>query len=408
MQAGQQTIADYVSGAAASSPTYTYCYASYIDEPVMRAGGSGDRYFHRNQQYSVVALTNSAGNVTERYTYSAYGNTTFLGGNGDVLTSSEENNRYTYTGREWDRDLKRYHFRARIYDPLSGMFCSRDPIKNTRTLANLYSGAFAAKSALDPSGMDWVMPWNPQAEWWIGSNPFAPDPQFQVVHPSLPPPRNGAVPAYTRTRLRCQCKSSGPWARERTVVTPCGASGGSGSDNPETCCSNACSGLGSEWYVVHGGWSIVGAQPSTPPPSIPDAVLGSLSNQGACISKCMKDIHKHLFAVGAGFAATGVYYRGQQIVVSETITKVSRSVDAVRASRIINGREGCWWAKGIHRELTIKHRWVHKYRRIHRIKPNALMRRNWIIRRGLVIGLKYGAIAELHLLNYCTWKCGAK
>ncbi len=36
VQSGQQTIADYPSGTAATSPTYTYVYASYIDEPVLQ------------------------------------------------------------------------------------------------------------------------------------------------------------------------------------------------------------------------------------------------------------------------------------------------------------------------------------------------------------------------------------
>jgi hypothetical protein len=36
VQSGQQTIADYPSGTAASSPTYRYVYFSYIDEPVLR------------------------------------------------------------------------------------------------------------------------------------------------------------------------------------------------------------------------------------------------------------------------------------------------------------------------------------------------------------------------------------
>ena len=52
VQSGQQTIADYASGAAPASPTYTYYYASYIDEPVMRAGVGALRYYHRGQQYS--------------------------------------------------------------------------------------------------------------------------------------------------------------------------------------------------------------------------------------------------------------------------------------------------------------------------------------------------------------------
>jgi len=56
--AGQQTIADYPSGALPSSPTYNYIYASYIDEPILRfqPSTSTSLYYHRNQQYSIVAL----------------------------------------------------------------------------------------------------------------------------------------------------------------------------------------------------------------------------------------------------------------------------------------------------------------------------------------------------------------
>ncbi len=39
-----------------------------------------------------------------------------------------EGNRYTYTGREWDEELSLYHYRARMYDSVSGRFLSRDPI----------------------------------------------------------------------------------------------------------------------------------------------------------------------------------------------------------------------------------------------------------------------------------------
>ena len=69
VQTGQQTVADYVSGTTPTTPKYTYVYASYIDEPMMRAGTGGLRYYHRGQQYSITALTDSSGNVTERYAY---------------------------------------------------------------------------------------------------------------------------------------------------------------------------------------------------------------------------------------------------------------------------------------------------------------------------------------------------
>ena len=128
VQSGQQTIADYTSGAAPASPTYTYVYASYIDEPVMRGGTGGLRYYHRNQQYSINAITNGGGAVTERYAYSAYGTPTILDASGVEQSSSSENNRYTYTGREYDEALDLYHYRARMYDSASGRFVSKDPI----------------------------------------------------------------------------------------------------------------------------------------------------------------------------------------------------------------------------------------------------------------------------------------
>jgi RHS repeat-associated protein len=154
VQSGQQTIADYTAGTAASSPTYTYVYASYIDEPVMRGGSGGLRYYHRNQQYSITALTNGSGTIIERYAYTAYGTPTITDASGTVLTSSADNNRYTYTGREWDSSLSLYYYRARMYDSVAGRFCSRDPI--ARILHGLDDYAYTSCSPLasrDPSGL---------------------------------------------------------------------------------------------------------------------------------------------------------------------------------------------------------------------------------------------------------------
>ncbi|WP_253160603.1 RHS repeat-associated core domain-containing protein [Stieleria tagensis] len=81
-----------------------------------------------NQQYSVNALTDSSGTIKERYAYDAYGNLSIFDGSGAARTSTAEGNRYTYTGREWDKDLDLYHYRARMYDATAGRFCSRDPI----------------------------------------------------------------------------------------------------------------------------------------------------------------------------------------------------------------------------------------------------------------------------------------
>ncbi|TWT84398.1 tRNA nuclease WapA precursor [Planctomycetes bacterium CA13] len=154
VQNGQQTIADYVSGSVPGSPTYTYAYGSYIDEPVIRGGTGGLRYYHRNQQYSIIALTDGGGLIKERYAYDAYGTPTILDSSLSALATSLSSNRYTYTGREWDEALGLYHYRARMYDSASGRFCSRDPIGYEGSKWNLYEYVESRPvSNTDPSGM---------------------------------------------------------------------------------------------------------------------------------------------------------------------------------------------------------------------------------------------------------------
>ena len=155
VQVDQQTICDYVSGAAPASSTYRYLYASYIDEPIVRVTTSNSEttWYHRNQQYSIVACTDSTGAATERYAYTAYGLPTITDGSGTVRTSSAIANRYTYTGREWDGVLGLYHYRARMYEATVGRFCSRDPI-GYFAFPNIYCYTHCGPTVhIDPSGL---------------------------------------------------------------------------------------------------------------------------------------------------------------------------------------------------------------------------------------------------------------
>jgi RHS repeat-associated protein len=104
----------------------------------MRGGSGGLRYYHRNQQYSITAVSDGGGSVVERYAYSAYGQVTIADASGSVISGSAISNRYTYTGREWDEGLSLYHYRARMYDPVSGRFVSRDPIGFKGSKWNLF------------------------------------------------------------------------------------------------------------------------------------------------------------------------------------------------------------------------------------------------------------------------------
>ncbi len=141
VQSDQQTLCDYVIGQGPSNALYRYVYASYIDEPVVRKQtGTGGTilYYHRNQQYSIYAITNSSGAVQERYAYAAYGQPTCLNESGVVITSTAIINRYTYTSREWDGTLGLYYFRARWMSGNSGAFLSRDPLAYVGSEWGLY------------------------------------------------------------------------------------------------------------------------------------------------------------------------------------------------------------------------------------------------------------------------------
>jgi RHS repeat-associated protein len=109
--------------------------------------------YHRNQQYSITAMTTSTGAVAERYAYTAYGQPTIASASGSVLTSSAVGNRYTYSGREWDETLGIHHFRARWMSPMTGRFLGRDPIGYVDGL-NLYNSYFVPNK-LDPNGNKW-------------------------------------------------------------------------------------------------------------------------------------------------------------------------------------------------------------------------------------------------------------
>jgi RHS repeat-associated protein len=166
VQVDQQTISDYASGAAPASSTYRYLYGSYIDEPIVRIATSNSEttWYHRNQQYSIVACTDSSGAATERYAYTAYGLPTITDGSGTVRTSSAIGNRYTYTGREWDGTLGLYHYRARMYEATVGRFCSRDLLHALAGTNNHYDYVHNKPiQNLDPSG--WLMLDLPAEPW---------------------------------------------------------------------------------------------------------------------------------------------------------------------------------------------------------------------------------------------------
>jgi RHS repeat-associated protein len=100
-----------------------------VDEFFTRADSTGASSPVKDAPGSVLALTNSSGNITTQYGYDPFGNTTSSGG-----TST---NVFQYTGRENDGNGL-YFYRARYYSPTFGRFISEDPIGFFGGDANLY------------------------------------------------------------------------------------------------------------------------------------------------------------------------------------------------------------------------------------------------------------------------------
>ena len=115
-----------------------------VDEHFQRTDGTGSYSYLTDALGSTVALTNSADNSVEQYSYGPYGLLSATGSNA---------NSYTYTGRESD-GLGIDYYRARYYNPTTGRFLSEDAIG---FLGGINDYIYAADDPMDfgdPFGMD--------------------------------------------------------------------------------------------------------------------------------------------------------------------------------------------------------------------------------------------------------------
>jgi len=120
-----------------------YVHGPGIDEPLAVDAGGTRSYFHADGLGSIVATTDSSGNVTSRRQYDAWGN----------LEVGADQPGYAFTGREWDPETGLYYYRARYYDPKIGRFISEDPIGFAGgPNAYAYVGNLPT-SAVDPLGL---------------------------------------------------------------------------------------------------------------------------------------------------------------------------------------------------------------------------------------------------------------
>lgn len=142
-----------------------FVYGSYIDEVVAFTNGTGQCYVHSNSLYSPAAITDSSGNVVERYSYDAYGKQGITSGLGALLARSSVNFDRGFTGYIKDDETGLYYARARMYSPWMGRFVNRDPAGYVDG-ASLYNGYFAPNHN-DWSGTSWTVA-DFIAWFWLG------------------------------------------------------------------------------------------------------------------------------------------------------------------------------------------------------------------------------------------------
>ncbi len=126
-----------------------YVWGPGIDELLQQQTPTATYYAHENSIGSVCALTDSAGNVVERYQYDPFGNTT-------VTLNGNTGNRYRFHAAYFDDETGLIHMRNRAYHPWLGRFIQRDPIGIWEDGGNYGNGvAFVANQPInlvDPEG----------------------------------------------------------------------------------------------------------------------------------------------------------------------------------------------------------------------------------------------------------------
>ena len=121
---------------------------SHGHDPIAQTRGGSTHWYLYDGSMSVRHLVDSAGVVTDSYSYDAFGV--------DLGSDGATPNPFRYRGEQLDESLGMYYLRARYYDQDDGVFLGRDPAAGSpsdpRTFHRyLYAGADPVNH-LDPTG----------------------------------------------------------------------------------------------------------------------------------------------------------------------------------------------------------------------------------------------------------------
>jgi RHS repeat-associated protein len=110
--------------------TATNVYGAGADEILSRQDSAGRILIYKQDQHgNVVAILSDNGDVTEKYSYDAFGKPKIFDKWGtERTTGTAIGNRFLFQGREWVAEPGIYDFRHRMYQPELGRFLQTDPM----------------------------------------------------------------------------------------------------------------------------------------------------------------------------------------------------------------------------------------------------------------------------------------
>ena len=172
--------------------------------------GSTTLWYGHDHLGSTRVVTGSSGTVLASYAYDPYGSLL-------SSTGSLSNQPFRFAGQYQDSESGYYYLRARIYDPTTGQFLTRDPAVALTHRPYAYASDNPINGT-DPGGLD---PWDPSGRY--AANP-APRP-----HPvnDLPPcPEGGGTPPSPMPTLSAQPSPPPPQPNAAPVLAAPGTAAG--------------------------------------------------------------------------------------------------------------------------------------------------------------------------------------
>jgi RHS repeat-associated protein len=142
---------------AAGVTQATYVYGNYIDEVLTMRRAGTNYFYHSDDLYSVMALSDAAGTSAERYEYGDYGRALEPGGLAALAAPSPSiGNPWLFTGHRFEFESSLHCFRTRYLDPAGGRYATRDVVGIWGDVVNCGNAltyvANRSTSLLDPTG----------------------------------------------------------------------------------------------------------------------------------------------------------------------------------------------------------------------------------------------------------------